>query len=153
LLRIDQREARRSAIVKNLTLFFGVWTALPLVLDEVPYRSTANGSRWTLPFEVRLYMGLGLTWLGARRLGAKGWRISFEHCVAALAIGTMVAYLIAGDPAQWNLRFSSFFCCGVAAYVFRSRIQLRLDLFLACAAALGLSVMHRGSLWALPAKR
>lgn len=130
-------------VVKNLTLFFGVWTSIPVALDQVPYHSVANGSLWTLPFEVRLYLGLGLLWLAARSLRAAGRFPTFEHWVTLTAFVMMLVYLVHADPSLWNLRFSTFFCCGVAAYVHRSHIHLRVDLFLVCAVALAISAYNR----------
>jgi len=48
-------------LVKNAILFFGVEYRLPGVFLDLPYAAIVNGSLWTLPYEVRLYVILALT--------------------------------------------------------------------------------------------
>lgn len=126
-------------LVKNSVLIFGTQTKLPLVFDSVPYPAVANGSLWTLPFEVRLYFGLGMLWLAIRRLNARRTMLSFERSLLFIALTMMITYALASEQSHASLRFTAFFAGGAACYAYRRYIPLRFDLFFVCAAALVLS--------------
>jgi len=46
--------------LKNSTLFFGVEGALPGVFANIPWKTTVNGSLWTLPYEITMYLLLAI---------------------------------------------------------------------------------------------
>jgi len=48
-------------LIKNSVLFFGVDYHLPGVFIDLPYARAINGSLWTLPHEVRMYIVLAFT--------------------------------------------------------------------------------------------
>jgi peptidoglycan/LPS O-acetylase OafA/YrhL len=136
-------------IAKDLTLLFGAQTKLPLVLDDVPYKAVMNGSLWTLPYEVRLYLGLGLLWYWIQRLGQRSVLVTLERAVTLIALTTVVVYVVVADQTKASLRFTAFFSCGVAFYVHRQRIPLRFDWFVACIAALAASVVYTSWFFAI----
>jgi peptidoglycan/LPS O-acetylase OafA/YrhL len=86
---------------------------LGTLFSENPYPKVVNGSLWTLPWEVRMYLVLALTGYLLRRqrllaylgLAASGWVI--WHFGASLASGGLMAY-----PDPW--RFMYFFFAGAA---------------------------------------
>jgi peptidoglycan/LPS O-acetylase OafA/YrhL len=55
-----------SYIVKNVTLFSGVKMGIPGVFESNAFPEALNGSLWTLPYEVRMYVVLALCLVAAR---------------------------------------------------------------------------------------
>jgi peptidoglycan/LPS O-acetylase OafA/YrhL len=110
-----------------MTLFAGVTYQLPGVFAENPYRSVVNGSLWTLPREVRLYVALGLLWLIARLLG-RYQQATFRYAVIGLAVMAMSMLIIGhlrAQPAQGeNLRLFALFFTGASFYLCKDRITL-----------------------------
>jgi peptidoglycan/LPS O-acetylase OafA/YrhL len=47
-----------SYIAKNVTLFFGVRTGVPGIFEGNIFREALNGSLWSLPYEVKMYVVL-----------------------------------------------------------------------------------------------
>jgi peptidoglycan/LPS O-acetylase OafA/YrhL len=53
-------------IAKNSTILFGIDYSLPGVFDQNPFPSAINGSLWTLPHEIKLYVYLAMIAVAAR---------------------------------------------------------------------------------------
>ena len=68
LLRLGPRPG--SYFAKCATLIGGIRYSLPGVFDTVPLKGEFNGSLWTMPVEVRMYLYLA-GWLGGLR--ARAW--------------------------------------------------------------------------------
>src|SRR5262249_13302395 len=49
-----------SYVLKNTTLLFGVRTSVPGVFEHSPFPGALNGSLWSLPYEVEMYIVLAL---------------------------------------------------------------------------------------------
>lgn len=111
-------------VLKNATLLFGFVDRLPGVFAELPYPGVVNGSLWTLPVEVRLYVALAamqaaLLWWRRLRPGASlGWP------VLAVAAGCVAMVAWRGDEASWTLRFAAMFFVGAALQLYRHRVAL-----------------------------
>lgn len=102
-----------------------VWT-LPGVFEHGMKTSTINGSQWTLPAEVRMYVLLGV-------LGGAGLLLSKR-----LASLVLLAFIVLGllHPEFFPLhpgwfRLGGFFLLGVLCYLHRESIVVRLDLVVA----------------------
>lgn len=106
----------------------GLRSGLPLpdVFQSNPYPGAANGSLWTLPIELKLYVGILLVGL----LGVFGRR------PAALILASLVALLLIYVPGPVSLLVNAvvirslciIFICGSLAYVCRQWIPLSLPL-------------------------
>jgi peptidoglycan/LPS O-acetylase OafA/YrhL len=106
-------------------MIFGVEQKLPGVF-ATNTESAVDGSLWTLPYEVRMYGILALTWMAAHLIG-RGRPSFLKVLVAAFALGSFIWLIIAGG----NMRaYSPFlhlffmFFAGASFYVFRSFIKL-----------------------------
>lgn len=53
-------------VLKNSTILFGIDYSLPGVFETNPYPSVMNGSLWTLPSEIKLYIYLAIIAVAAR---------------------------------------------------------------------------------------
>lgn len=106
----------RDYVFVNLSFDHVIWQ-LPGVFTTNPHRDTINGSLWTLPAEVRMYVGLGF--LGVLGILRRRWL-----CNVAL-LGIFIAGL--REPIENlplilvadNVRFAGLFALGVFCYVNR----------------------------------
>ncbi len=143
----------RHYLFSNMTLLGGERHGLPGVFADAPFGTVsgnlgyANGSLWTLPYEVRLYLGLAL--LGLVGLSVFRNRLESTMRVAvtllALAGAIGVAFISFGYDIKHStdaaVRFMSLFFAGGAFYLWRDRIRLSWLVFFISIALFG------GLLW------
>ncbi len=127
-------------VLKNGTLLFGFVDRLPGVFADLPYPGVVNGSLWTLPIEVRLYVALAavqaaLLWWRRRRPGAP-----IGPVLVAVAAGCVVTVAWQGAGASSALRFSAMFFVGSVLQLYRHRIA-----FSAPGLAAGVALLAVGS--------
>ena len=117
----------KSFVLVNIKLQ-DTYYFLPGVFEHNPYPKAVNGSLWTLPFEVRMYLILAVIWLVARRFFSTSMLI-----IAAITVSTYI-YLapLAVKATMVNnyLRLGSFFALGSLFYAFRAKIPLNKWIFL-----------------------
>ena len=111
---------------KCATLIGGVRYSLPGVIDNVPLKGGFNGSLWTMPVEVRMYLYLAaiyvaLAFVPALRL--KAMRIVLPLSAAALIAIVMSARLTGGAYNGANIRVFMFLY-GSSLLVWRDRIPV-----------------------------
>jgi len=109
-------------VLKNGTLLFGFVDRLPGVFADLPYPGVVNGSLWTLPIEVRLYVALAavqaaLLWWRRRRPGAP-----IGPVLVALAASCVVTVAWQCAESSSALRFSAMFFVGAVLQLYRHRI-------------------------------
>ncbi len=117
-------------IAKCSTLIFGVKDHLPGVFEDLPYKKSVNGSLWTMPYEVRMYLILALTWLALSYFEKK-----YFHAIIVLfvlASGAKIAFdhISMHRPEKYIELFFMFFM-GAAFYVLKNRIQIHGAIFFA----------------------
>ena len=102
-----------------------IWN-LPGVFEHGMKTATINGSQWTLPAEVRMYVLLGV-------LGGTGLLL-----LKRLAALVLLAFIVIGfvHPEFFPLhpdwfRLGGFFTLGVLCYLYKESITVRLDLIVA----------------------
>jgi peptidoglycan/LPS O-acetylase OafA/YrhL len=99
-----------SYVAKNSTLFFGVKTGVPGVFEGNVYPHELNGSLWSLPYEVKMYVVLALCLAGAR------YNLAVP-IIAFLGAGVITFLAAVGilpatpEGSNW-LVFSTFFLAG-----------------------------------------
>ncbi|WP_239538569.1 acyltransferase family protein [Dyella mobilis] len=115
-----------SYITTNLKMASDMAWTLPGVFAEGLKTSTINGSQWTLPAEVRMYVLLGV--MGALGLFASA-RIGTLVLIAVFFAGLLHPEFFPLHP-DW-FRIGGFFLLGVLVYIHRSSIKIRLELAVA----------------------
>lgn len=126
-------------IAKNLTLLFGVRFTIPGVFEALPYPGTINGSLWTLPIEIRLYLVLGmLGWLIRRWRGRIDPEV-LKWSLVAIACATMLAIVIRGSAVSDGQRAVAMFFAGAMFQTCTPRAKLSTPAFIACGIALFLA--------------
>ena len=124
--------ATQVYLLKCSTLLRGVSYHLPGVFAGNPLPLAVNGSLWSLPVEVRMYILLGLLWLPLALL-KNSRRTAFALVTVVLA--ALAGYLVISthlhvareSPA---LRLIFMFFTGAAYFCLRARVPLRRGLFL-----------------------
>ncbi|NEX21368.1 acyltransferase [Thiorhodococcus mannitoliphagus] len=136
----------REYILTNSYLLSGIKFGLPGVFADNPYKDGVNGSLWTLPYEVKLYIRLalgGLLLLYLQRyFGRHFLKISFLS-IALVSILLNIGNHFQGDSSEHFIRFSATFFAGTAFYLFRDHIMLSSKAFWALSLLLLLSLLQK----------
>lgn len=133
-------------LVNNTLLIFrplNLW--LPGVFTGTPFRNFVNGSLWTLPYEMRLYVLMTilsvLTFMYGGLLKTSWIRV----CIVIMGIVSLIAYLTIHTIACTDnfqamrfipFRLSTLFFIGATMWVLQNRVRLSGYLALLCVAAL-----------------
>jgi peptidoglycan/LPS O-acetylase OafA/YrhL len=123
---------------KCATLLGGIRYSLPGVFQSVPLKGEFNGSLWTMPVEVRMYLYLAAIWVALAVMPAA--RIKAMRFFLPISAGVLLAIVLSarltGSPFNGaNIRVFMFLY-GSSLYLWRERIPLGLWLLLAIVAAL-----------------
>jgi peptidoglycan/LPS O-acetylase OafA/YrhL len=123
-----------SYVAKNTTLLFGVRTSVPGVFEHSPFPGALNGSLWSLPYEVKMYIALALG-LAVARYNSLCPVIVFVSAslIAALSALGVLPALAEGN---WWINFSILFVTGSMVAAAQSFVGLPLAVGVLIAVAL-----------------
>jgi peptidoglycan/LPS O-acetylase OafA/YrhL len=112
-------------LVKNSTLVFGVEYVLPGVFESAPCKYSVNGSLWTLPYEILMYVVLACA-LTLLNYVDKQRNRNLTKCIIGVVSSFAVCLHVANHfmdffPAELLRLFSMFFI-GCAFFLWRERI-------------------------------
>ena len=131
---------------KNIILFFGIEHTLPGVFADLPYKDRVNGSLWTLPNEVKMYILLtiiSLILVNLRKwLGYDLIKITFLSVAFIAVVINIVNHFYFVLPFHFVHFFSMFFV-GSACYICREHIELSSRAFILILLILLLSVFYK----------
>jgi peptidoglycan/LPS O-acetylase OafA/YrhL len=126
---------------KCATLLGGIRYSLPGVFETVPLKNEFNGSLWTMPVEVRMYLYLAAIWLAfavAPALRLKAMRVVLPLSAGALIAIVLSARLTGGAFNGANIRIFMFLY-GSSLYMWRDRMPMSPRLLIGLLAALALA--------------
>ncbi|MDE3073337.1 MAG: acyltransferase [Pseudomonadota bacterium] len=109
-------------ITTNLKMSSSMAWSLPGVFEHGIRTSTINGSQWTLPAEVRMYVLLGVMATLGLLTSA---RVTTAVLGALLVLGVLRPELFPLHQ-DW-FRLAAYFSVGVLVYMHRSRLHVRLE--------------------------
>lgn len=129
--------------IKCSTLIANVEFTLPGVFENNPFRSGVNGSLWTMPTELRLYITLAVLWLLLQFTPSTRPTL-FKKLVTALAIitciGTLTLHFAIPLHEKSTIRQSFMFFTGATFYIFKERITLSPRLFFGALAVMAIAI-------------
>jgi len=130
--------------IKCSTLFGKVAFNLPGVFENNPYKNDVNSSLWTIPYEVRMYAILAVTWV-ALRITRENRLKRFKLIVVVYAVLSGI-YVLIGYILSFNvggsIRLSFMFFTGAAFYILKERIVLSRWFFWFIMIVLSLAIGH-----------
>jgi len=117
-------------LIKNITLLGGVEHSLPGVFTDVPWKGVVNGSLWTLPFELKMYIILAIVLFFTLCIVKYIKFFTLKNVlltVAVLSVGIHIINVI--DPFLYGnrerfIRLFSMFFVGAAFYLWKDYIVL-----------------------------
>lgn len=121
-----------SLIIHNATLLFDVRYNLPGVFTDNLYPKAVNGSLWTLPYEVRFYLLIGVAWFALYPLNQYR-RILFLMATTLTLVALSASERLGIHLEAHYIRFGIVFCMGsllwqMSPYIPTSRILLLIAL-------------------------
>jgi peptidoglycan/LPS O-acetylase OafA/YrhL len=132
---------------KCATLISGVRYALPGVFETTPLKGEFNGSLWTLPIELRLYLYLAAGWLILAAAPAR--RIQAMTLIAPLACAVLLVIILRGrllgNPFNSADIRVFMFLYGTTLYLWRDKIPVRPGILFATFACLLLAAAFNPS--------
>ncbi|NLX18907.1 MAG: acyltransferase [Desulfobulbus sp.] len=133
-------------ILKCSTLVTGVNQHLPGVFEHNPFERTVNGSLWTLPYELKMYIILTCVWLLVRFVPADRSKV-FKVVIVLSAVIAGVLLLIVHfrmvNTGGKSLRLFYMFFTGASFYLLREKVILSRRVFLLLLLLLIGSSLHK----------
>lgn len=128
-----------------LSLLGGVDYELPGVFEDNPFQRVVNGSLWTMPFELRMYVTLAVLWLVFGLVPQARLKL-LKMSVVLIAILAGVFFVghrfrVISFEVQ-SARFFFMFFSGAALYFYREKAVLSRPVFYAALAAFCLSTFN-----------
>jgi len=121
-------------LIKCATLISGIAFDLPGVFEGNPFKNQVNASLWTMPYEVRMYAFLAITWISLRYIKRDRLK-TFELIIISSAIVAGI-FIIARDflpsffPQKGHFAQLFFmFFSGASFYVLKEYITLSRSTF------------------------
>lgn len=131
---------------KNATMVFGASYVLPGVFSDLPIKGV-NGSLWSLPYEIRMYVLLLVIWSGTLLLVPQRQRRAWLFgllivLVAVVSLAMFFGYKLYLNVLRDDLRLLYLFFMGAAFYVVKDKINLSSRLFAVLLATVLLSSIN-----------
>lgn len=127
-------------LLKCGTLVTGVVFDLPGVFESNPYPKAVNGSLWSMPFEIWMYMGLASIWaLTKYTIGDSARNIRYVIGAAFVGAAVLLTYKHHQGSTGKLAKLIFMFSTGAFYFVMRHRIHVNAKIFtglvilLACA--------------------
>lgn len=124
-------------ILLNSSLLFGLSAHLPGVFSELPYPSAVNGSLWTLPWEVRMYLLVAMAGVMAHIIQRASRDKIFSGLVTIIFVAALTLqisnnlYEFTSNRHLVNaFRLTTMFFMGAQMYMLRDKISLDFRLFM-----------------------
>jgi peptidoglycan/LPS O-acetylase OafA/YrhL len=134
-----------SYLAKCSTLVAGVKFNLPGVFYDNPYKSTVNGSLWTMPYEIFMYAILAIVWLTfsvTPKFRLKAFQIIIISYALLSCIYVLASHFYMPSVNRF-FKLSFMFFTGSVFYILKERIRLSGLLFWLAVIALVFSTVNK----------
>jgi len=138
-------------LFKTTTLLSGITFELPGVFENNNYKNSVNGSLWTLPCELRLYISIALIWLLEKKIHISRY-ITFKNTVFVITITTLILTIFSHfDMVKTSKYIKLFFLffSGSFFYTFRDKINLSLKFFIPASATLIICLQNQDAFFVI----
>ena len=142
------RETWRYLVTNTVMLGFETYR-LPGTFEHLPFSGIVNGSLWSLPFEIRLYILLGFAWIAFSAMSRTPARWLKVFCVAvavsAVALDLAFLWIHVWNPDVFRepriVGLSATFFSGATLRALQHRVPMSRLIFGILIVALGLSAL------------
>ena len=112
-------------LVRNAILFKGIAWELPGTFADNPAKNAVNGSLWSLPEEIRMYLVLAGLWLSTSLFRIDRIRWVSIACVVLAIVAVGLGVTVYRNGAQSNLALlGAMFFSGAALRILSNRIRI-----------------------------
>lgn len=119
-------------LLQNALLLFGLQWDLPGAFANNPYPLAVNGSLWTLPWELKMYILLAFLALSCSLLGRYMKRLTAKGVIPTITLLAMLVSIFNDTFAFAEGRGLHLFCMfflGSSLYLHRDKIDFKLSVF------------------------
>jgi peptidoglycan/LPS O-acetylase OafA/YrhL len=139
-------------VITNMVMLGYETYLLPGTFRHLPFAGAVNGSLWSLPFELRMYLLLGFAWVLFAALNPKPTRWLKWFCIAVAASTVLLdlafVWIQMSYPAAYRepriIGLGAAFFSGAALRVLQDRIPVSRTIFFVLVAALAISAATTG---------
>lgn len=120
-------EQTHRYLIKNIILVGGIEYSLPGVFSENPFAHAVNGSLWTMPYEVKMYILLTVIFSSLTLASRSIKFLNYKPLITVLGISAITLHIVNYLEGLFEgqfLRLFSMFFIGAAIYVLRDKIFL-----------------------------
>jgi peptidoglycan/LPS O-acetylase OafA/YrhL len=131
-------------LLKCSTLITCVVYRLPGVFETNPFKSAVNGSLWTMPYEVKMYALLLLSWmvLSSKKIGGRSAFVLVVIAVGLISAFTLMYLHYRSAEKHLFVHLLFMFSSGCAFFLLRAKIVLHWGVLI----ALGTTLLVFGAL-------
>ena len=114
-------------LVRNFIVVLGVEHRLPGVFETLPIKNAVNGSLWTLPYELWMYISLVLAYYLANKVSSLSTKITSNNLIViifGIAFILNIWYQFYPSILKTYLHLFTMFFCGVTFFLLKNSIIL-----------------------------
>jgi peptidoglycan/LPS O-acetylase OafA/YrhL len=132
--------------LKCLTLISGVAYELPGVFENNPYKTAVNGSLWSMPIELRMYVLLAFIWVILRVMPInrlKIFKLAIVSGTVSSGLFVVLSHLFSTQEENTIVKLFFMFFTGATFFILKERIIFSPALFYTLFVSLLIAMFNR----------